>query len=169
MKLSIEMTEAETLAFFQALYKTEGGVAPQPAAAAPAVEKKAESAPVVTEYDLKLVEEGRVLFGDLVSKWLVNFGLEGAEQPDRVEVLRLVSSGPEAKAILWYVASVGGVAHAVDKVIGPKTSPHPLTPQAEEGHRRTVREVATNIVQVASLFFPDLCDLYEHRDIYKEK
>lgn len=173
MKLSIEMTEAEVLGFYKLLENRLQDVqvavaredvrAAQPPPAAP------ETKPVVTEHDLKLVEEGKVLFGDLVNKWLVNFGLEGAEQPDRVEALRLVSSGPEATAVLWYVSSVGGVTRAVDAVAGPKTHPHPLTPAAEEGYRATVREVAINIVQVASLFFPDLCDLYEHRDIYKEK
>lgn len=176
MKLNIEMTEAEVLGFCKlfegslrdvqaAVVREEVRAAQPPAPVAPEAPKEA----VVTEADLKLVEKGRVLFADLVHKWLVNFGLEGAEQPDRIAALRDVASGPEATAVLWYVSSVGGLIHAVDAIAGPKTSPHPLTPEAEEGHRATVRDVATNIAQVSSLFFHDLCSLYEHRDIYKEK
>lgn len=175
MKLNIEMTEAEVLGFYKllegslqdvqvAVSREEVRAAQPPAPAAPEAPKA-----TITEADLKLVEKGRVLFTDLVHKWLVNFGLEGAEQPDRIAVLRDVASGPEATAVLWYVASVGGVIHAVDAAAGPKTSPYPLTPEAEEGHRNTVRDVAANITQISSLYFHDLCALYEHRDIYKEK
>jgi hypothetical protein len=99
-----------------------------------------------------------VVFNDLVAKWAINFGIEDAEQPDRVDLLRAVATGYDATSILHYVSTVGGLMHAVDKVMQPAT----------EKDRQHVALLAANIMQVSSLFFSDLCSMYEYRDIYRE-
>jgi len=100
---------------------------------------------------------GRDLFWSLVHTWAINFGIEDTEQPDRLDLLRAVATGPDATAVLHYVSSVGGLTHAVDKALDPKWEDRDL-----------VRNIAINIAQVSSLFFHDLCAMYEHRDIYRE-
>ena len=42
-----------------------------------------------------------------------------------------------------------------------------MQPKREE--RDLVVAIAINIAQVSSLFFSDLCAMYEHRDIYREE
>jgi hypothetical protein len=103
------------------------------------------------------ISRGHDLFHGLVGQWCLNFGIEGAEQPDRLALLRALATGPDATAVLHFVSSVGGLLHAVDKV---------MQPSREE--RDLVRAIAINIAQVSSLFFSDLCAMYEHRDIYRE-
>jgi hypothetical protein len=103
------------------------------------------------------ISRGHDLFHGLVLQWSLSFGVEGAEQPDRLALLRALATGPDATAVLHFVSSVGGLLHAVDKVMQPKRE-----------ERDLVRAIAINIAQVSSLFFSDLCAMYEHRDIYRE-
>jgi len=148
----------------------------------------AEPSPVVLdERAIRHIEKGRTLFAELVVLWASNLGIEGAPQPDRVGLLRNVATGPDSGAVLHYVSSVGGLTHATDAAmgieafrlkrltdhVGDDDTPSYLrateTPEEEESARRAcVAAVSINIAQVSSLFFSDLCAMYEHRDIYRK-
>lgn len=186
MKCTFESTERETLGYLRLLDRVlsiveeavrrdlvlSSSAPPHAEAPAPVPEvapaKETPPAPEKSERDKKQIEHGRVMFHDLVNKWAVNFGVEGAEQPDRLELLRSVATGYDATAVLHYVSTLGGLTHAVDACLGPEARKYPLTPAAEEATREWVRLVSANIMQVSSLFFTDLCAMYEYRDIYRE-
>jgi len=207
MKFSISSTETETLglyrmvenitvAFIHAVMEDKARSAERPepvttvttvsGTVAPATAPEAAPQPP-DERTLRRIETGRRLFSAMAGAWASNLGIEGAPQPDRVGVLRAVATGPESGAVLNYVSSVGGLAHATDAAITlaafrlkrdtdhtpDDESPAYLraaeTPEEEEAARRAcVNAVAINIAQVSSLFFSDLCAMYEHRDIYRE-
>jgi hypothetical protein len=145
------------------------------------------SSGVAYERDIRHIEKGRVSFAAMVVAWASNLGIEGAPQPDRVELIRGVATGPESGAILHYVSSVGGLTYATDAAMGieafrlKRLADHiadgepPVylrideTPEEEEAARRAcVAVVSSNIAQVSSLFFADLSAMYEHRDIYRK-
>jgi hypothetical protein len=122
-------------------------------------------APIVAgNVDQKKLHRGMVAFDHLVDAWRTNFGVEGAEQPDRAEAMRMLANSSKSFAVLAYVQSVGGLTHAVNKTAyfmpgGFKT---------EEERRKLVLDFAGNMTQVASILFPDLSDLYEYKDIFKQ-
>lgn len=145
------------------------------------------SSVVVGERALRHIEKGRVSFAAMVVAWASNLGIEGAPQPDRVELIRGVATGPESGAILHHVSSVGGLTYATDAAMGIEAfrlkrlcdyvadGEPPVylriaeTPEEEEAARRAcVGVVSSNIAQVSSLFFADLSAMYEHRDIYRK-
>jgi hypothetical protein len=113
--------------------------------------------------DQKKLNRGRLAFDHLVDVWQTNFGVEGAEQPDRAEAMRSLANGPKSFAVLAYVQSVGGLTHAVNQ--SSYFTPDEF--KNEEGRRKLVLEFAGNMTQVSSILFPDLSDLYEYRDIFK--
>jgi len=179
MKYVFESSETETLAYVAMIERLLGKVLdlvevdirehspkaseppPGPATVATPQASAEEPAPVAaekSEKDKRQIEHGRVLFNDLVAKWAINFGIEDAVQPDRLELLRAVATGYDATSILHYVSTVGGLTHAVDKAMSPST----------EQDRKHVEALSANIMQVSSLFFTDLCSMYEYRDIYRE-
>ena len=149
--------------------------------------KAAPSPVVLDERAIRHIEKGRTLFTEMAVLWASNLGIEGAPQPDRVGLLRNVATGPDSGAVLHYVSSVGGLTYATNAAmgieafrlkracdhVGDDDAPGYLraaeTPEEEEAARRAcVVAVSINIAQVSSLFFSDLCAMYEHRDIYRE-
>lgn len=106
-----------------------------------------------------LLSKGRKAFHALVDMWLVGFNDPDAEQPDRAEALRTLANGRKSYAVLAFVRDAGGLTHAVNGAM--------LGWEDEESRRREfVGLVAGNITQVASILFPDLSDLYEHKNIF---
>jgi len=119
---------------------------------------------VTANVDKKKLGRGMTAVDHLVDAWRTNFGVEGAEQFDRAEVMRSLANSPKSFAVLAYVQSVGGLTHAVNK------SSY-FTPdgwKSEEERQKMVLDFAGNMTQVASILFPDLSDLYEYRDIFKK-
>ncbi|MBU6180199.1 MAG: hypothetical protein KGR69_11075 [Verrucomicrobia bacterium] len=114
--------------------------------------------PAQVSVDDKQLKRGKVAFEKLVNLWLTNFGVEGAEQPDRAEAMRNLANGPKSFAVLAYVKAAGGLTWAVNAAFSA------VTP--ESARRDLVLNVAGNITQVASILFPDLSDLYEYKDIF---
>jgi len=122
-------------------------------------------APLVAgNVDQKKLHRGMVAFDHLVDAWRTNFGVEGAEQPDRAEAMRTLANSSKSFAVLAYVQSVGGLTHAVNNA----SYFMPGGFHTEEERRRLVLDFAGNMTQVASILFPDLSDLYEYKDIFKQ-
>ena len=119
---------------------------------------------VAGNVDQKKLHRGMVAFDHLVDAWRTNFGVEGAEQPDRAEAMRTLANSSKSFAVLAYVQSVGGLTHAVNKA----SYFMPGGFHTEEERRRLVLDFAGNMTQVASILFPDLSDLYEYKDIFKQ-
>jgi hypothetical protein len=107
------------------------------------------------------MDKGRKAFEKLLRLWLKNFGVEGADQPDRAEAMRALANSPRSFKVLAYVKAQGGLTHAVNAL-----APY-LTEMDEDVYKKLVLDVAGNITQVASLLFPDLSDLYEFKDIFR--
>lgn len=110
--------------------------------------------------------DGFHAFVELVEKWRVNLGVEGAEQPNRGDLMRDFANNRHSYRALGFVASQGGLMNACDKV-------EVIFPDAPEvglpEYENKVRLLSTTLCQVASIFFHELSDLYEHRDIYRGK
>ena len=107
------------------------------------------------------MDKGRKAFEKLLRLWLKNFGVEGADQPDRAEAMRALANSPRSFKVLAYVQAQGGLTHAVNAL-----APY-LTEMDEDVYKKLVLDVAGNMTQVASLLFPDLSDLYEFKDIFR--
>jgi len=123
----------------------------------PRAEEPLPTSAVVTD---ALLSKGRKAFNALVDMWLVGFNDPDAEQPDRAEAMRNLANGRKSYAVLAYVKSAGGLTHAVNAAVVTGWD-------GEESARRSlVALVAGNMTQVASILFPDLSDLYEHKDIF---
>ena len=109
-----------------------------------------------------LLSKGRKAFHALVDMWLVGFNDPDAEQPDRAEAMRNVANGRKSYAVLVHVRAVGGLTHAVNDAM--------MDWEGDEARRRhAVALVAGNMTQVASILFPDLSDLYEHKNIFSSE
>ena len=100
----------------------------------------------------------------LIEGWADDFDLTGKKHwdesasntgPDpKGEALRALSTSSDNGRALKWVASKGGLTHAVHEFVEDK---------------ELARSVAANISQVASILFIDLADLFEHFDPYEEK
>ena len=157
-----ETTEGETAAFLDFAGRLVQVILTRVAPVEAPVE--APVAPPVSSKKQKRIEAGREILAALVSEWGRNLGQEGTEQPDRGALLREVATGRSAGAVLEFVSSVGGLTHGIDAVIA--SWPWERT---EEDRRALVWDITGNIVQVASLLFPDLAEQYEHRNIYQDR
>jgi len=107
------------------------------------------------------MDKGRKAFEKLLRLWLKNFGVEGADQPDRAEAMRALANSPRSFKVLAYVQAQGGLTNAVNAL-----APY-LTEMDEDAYKKLVLDVAGNMTQVSSLLFPDLSDLYEFKDIFR--
>lgn len=109
-----------------------------------------------------LLAKGRKAFHTLVTMWRVGFNDPDAEQPDRAEAMRNVANGRKSYAVLVFVKDVGGLTHAVNDAM--------MDWEGDEARRRhAVTLIAGNMTQVGSILFPDLADLYEHKDIFRSE
>lgn len=106
--------------------------------------------------------KGRRAFEKLLRTWIQNFGVEGAEQPDRAEAMRALANGRNSFRVLAYVKEQGGLTYAVNALL-----PELLEQIDFDVYRKLVLDVAGNMTQVSSILFPDLSDLYEYKDIFR--
>ena len=58
------------------------------------------------------IEIGRQRFGSMVQTWALNFGVDGAPQPDRPSALMALATGLHTREWAIYVRSRGGLAGA---------------------------------------------------------
>ena len=110
--------------------------------------------------------DGYAAFHDLVVKWAENIGVADAPQPPRTDIMRDFANSRHAYRALGFVQRIGGLTHACDFVVKAQRG-CPVHGDAEA--ERHVVLLATTLSQVGSILFHELSDLYEHRDIYKEK
>lgn len=108
------------------------------------------------------LRRGEKAFQSLIKLWRVGFNDLDAEQPDRAEALRGLANGTKSYAVLVYVKSVGGLTHAVNAALKDGE-------RGEVSRRELVTSIAGNVTQVASILFPDLSDLYEHKNIFSSE
>lgn len=123
-------------------------------------EAPAKESPVVDEKIKANIEKGHAIFAELLETWLKNFDMEGTEQPDRAEAIRVVSSGSGVMPLLTYVGWCGGIQHAVDKTL------RSMVTLEEKSLQALSDKVAATICQISSIYFPELAAYYEYRDIY---
>jgi hypothetical protein len=83
----------------------------------------------------------------------------GKPQPNRGRLVQELGSGPDVVHVLKYIASVGGIIHAVAASIFGDS----------DQDRNKIRNVAMSIAQTASILNPDLAALYEHRDPWGQR
>lgn len=113
------------------------------------------------EVDLELVREGVIAWYNLVEAWEKNFGVEGAEQPNRVEIMELALTD-DGRAIFAYLRDCKGLTKSIEKIF-----------LADWG-RKKCRLLAEHIAQVSSAMgVPVMSDLLEfdkeYRNILKEE
>ncbi len=109
---------------------------------------------------------GSVAFQSFLRDWEVNLGIEGAEQPDRPTLMRELANHPKVLYIIGHIAECGGLTYAVAReVVGS----WPLPTVVSEEAKTRVNLIATTMCQVSSILFPDMAQMYEHRDIFKER
>jgi hypothetical protein len=120
--------------------------------------------PSASKVDLDAVAaRGHQELAAFVEAWAKNLGVEGTEQPDRVEMMRGLSNGPSAGAVLMYLSNKGGLLHGIDAIIN-------LEGGETEAQRRTrVNLIGSTMCQIGSIFFPDIAQMYEHVDIYRKR
>jgi hypothetical protein len=90
-----------------------------------------------------LVTVGREAFARLVSDWLRNFGVEGADQPDRAGRLMATFSG-YGREVSAYIREKGGLSGAViDSILGLALCP-------ADNAVALGKKVAGNMIQVGT-------------------
>lgn len=135
--------------------------------------------------------KGKVAWNRFISSWLVNLDEppvyvydsmgrtqldpstgepvvhSGKPQPNRGRLVQELGSGPDVVHVLKYVASVGGIIHAV--AVSVKGTTFDIFDTISDQDRITIRNVAMSIAQTASILNPDLAALYEHRDPWGQR
>ena len=111
--------------------------------------------------DLELIREGVSAWYNLVEAWEKNFGVEGAEQPNRVQIMEEALTD-DSRAIFAYLRDCEGLTKAIEKIF-----------LADWG-RKKCRRIAEHIAQVSSAMgVPVMSDLLEfdkeYRNILKEE
>jgi hypothetical protein len=119
--------------------------------------------PIAPKKDGELVARGHQFMAEFIERWMVNLGVDGAEQPDRVELMRELSNGPSAGAVLMYLSEKGGLLHGIDAIVNLRNA------EGETERRARVNLLGTTMCQIGSIFFPDIAQMYEHVDIYRKK
>jgi hypothetical protein len=114
-----------------------------PGAQLPVASQPVQSASAADDADAR-VEEGARAFGELVRIWSQNFGVEGAEQPDRGAALMGCVNG-YGRQITAYIRERGGLAGAIiDCLLRMNLC-------APENANRFGKTIAYNMVQVGSV------------------
>jgi hypothetical protein len=119
--------------------------------------------PIVPKKDGELVARGHQFMAEFIERWEFNLGVEDTEQPDRVELMRELSNGPSAGAVLMYLSEKGGLLHGIDAIVNLRNT------ESETERRARVNLLGTTMCQIGSIFFPDIAQMYEHVDIYRKK
>lgn len=104
--------------------------------------------------DHPLVIAGRKAYFAFVDVWQRNLGVEDAEQPDRVDLMRSAAAG-SAGPILAYLRFRGGLVAGTLEFLADSAGN--VSP---EDQKRAV-EIATNIAQVGSVLAPEFTDMME--------
>lgn len=111
----------------------------------------------------EVVAQGHQVFCAFAEQWMENLGVEGAPQPDRAEMMRALSNGPDAGSVMAFMEDKGGLLHALDSIIN-------LLPGETEASRRArVNLLGGTMCQISSIYFFDFSSFYEHVDIYRKK
>jgi hypothetical protein len=126
-----------------------------------------ENKPVNKEpyYDMNVLRTGSQSLYGLIEIWKKNFGIEGSEQPDRIEALRqaMITNGDEIITFLKYNK---GLTNGIIELFPPM-------PDANEiqivDHAKFYRKIACNIAQVSSISMPELADYLEPHANYLEQ
>jgi hypothetical protein len=95
---------------------------------------------------------GWMLFSGLVLSWISNFDVEGP-QPDRNELLRVLSEDPDHGKAFTCVSHCGSLQVAIKKVLEDAG--------VESCSLDFVEKVAGNIVQVSHATLPELAQYYD--------
>lgn len=137
-----------------------GGKIPDPEVASP------DRIPMVAISEERLTM-GRLAFIRLLGVWDQGFR-EDVPQPDRQRAMADIANGSAAYPVLRTVHDAGGLTHAVAHYLSAAHVDIPAYVAEEHGFERRVLSLTDNIVQVASLIFPDLAALYEHKNIFPD-
>jgi hypothetical protein len=113
------------------------------------------------EVELKLIQEGVSAWYSLIVAWEKNFGVEGAEQPNRVQIMEEALTD-DSRAIFAYLHNCKGLTKAIEKIF-----------LCDWGQTKC-RRIAEHIAQVSSAMgIPVMSDLLEfdkeYRNILKEE
>lgn len=135
-----------------------GGKIPDPEVASP------DRIPMVAISEERLTM-GRLAFIRLLGVWDQGFR-EDVPQPDRQRAMADIANGSAAYPVLRVVHDAGGLTCAVACYLAAAHVDIPAYVAEEHGFERRVLSLTDNIVQVASLIFPDLAALYEHKNIF---
>lgn len=137
-----------------------GGKIPDPEVSSPS------SIPMVAISEERLTM-GRLAFIRLLGVWDQGFR-ENVPQPDRSRAMADIANGSVAYPVLRVVHDAGGLSHAVAQYLAASHVDIPAYVAETYGFERRVLSLTDNLVQVASLIFPDLAALYEHRNIFPD-
>jgi hypothetical protein len=116
------------------------------------------------EHAHDLIAQGHQVFCAFAEEWERNLGVEDSPQPDRAELMRALSNGPSAGAVMAFLESKGGLLHALDSIINLKGGA-----EGETERRARVNLLGSTMCQISSIFFPDFTSFYEHVDIYRKR
>ena len=125
------------------------------------VKEETEQGESQESIDLDLIREGVSAWYNLVEAWEKNFGVEGAEQPNRVQIMEEALTD-DSRGIFAYLRDCEGLTKAIEKIF-----------LAYLG-RKKCRRIAEHIAQVSSAMgVPVMSDLLEfdkeYRNILKEE
>lgn len=130
--------------------------AAEPAAPVPAAPVEPAADPAADDRTRAQLIHGRDLWLALIETWRMNWGVEGAPQPDRVRILSNMLH-MDGAAIFAYLRAKAGITDATRDVLCEITQ-CPL----DNSVKREARLLAENIAQVGSFHAPEIAEMLEY-------
>ena len=107
-----------------------------------------------------MVAQGKKVYEELMDAWLVNFMIEGSDQPDRSELLRDLSISKKGFRILAYLQKSNSLTIATLDYLEKMELDHPL--DATVTRPEYARQIAENLSQVSSIVFYQISDFLRY-------
>jgi hypothetical protein len=106
-------------------------------------------------------------FRDFCVSWIDGFDEEGAEQPDRLQMMQDLGQGALPVPILVMAYEQGSLQQMVGKALLEYTQKPFIGLSTQDAYHEYIDKVSSNMVQISHMGFPDLAGTYDYSTKWK--
>jgi len=106
-------------------------------------------------------------FRDFCVSWIDGFDQEGADQPDRLQMMQDLGQGALPVPILVMAYEQGSLQQMVGKALLEYTEKPYLGLSTQDAYHEYIDKVSSNMVQISHMGFPDLAGTYDYSTKWK--
>ena len=116
-------------------------------------------------------ERAYVATTEFFTRWAENFGVEGAEQPNRQEITEEFGHGRDTIPFLLLCYEYGSLQKLAGVILQPlrEHGNLPFEGEGEEEWWKWIDQLCCNVVQVSIAGFPDLQGTYDYSNRWKRE